>query len=110
MGVECLWSTETPGFFATLAALRDVQPQLTQPGVRIICLNMDVDVPRARRMIERLPADLTHVLAGPLRAVDQPPRLPVLRVLDRGGVVRRLWIGRPPDYPDLLEEVQRWTE
>ena len=108
--VECLWSTGGPGAFATLEALRDVQRQLAEDGVRVVCLNLDRDAHLARRVIDRLQPGMTHVLAGPLRTVEKPPRLPIVRVLDAAGVVRRLWIGWRPAYAEAVAEARRLAE
>jgi hypothetical protein len=105
--IECLWSMETPDALATLEGLCTLPVQPDGHAVRAICLNMDADVLRVRRLIARLPTGPTHVLAGPLRAVEQPPRLPVVRLLDSSGVIRRIWIGGRSSYAEVLEEAAR---
>ena len=107
--IECLWSMETPGFVATLAALHDLQEE-SGDTVRIVCLNMDSNIPSARRLLAELPSGLTHVLAGPLRAVEQPVRLPVVRVLDSQGTIRRLWVGWRASYDYALRETRRLAD
>ena len=108
--IECLWSFASPGFPATLAELRGLQEQLADRPVRVIYLNMDSDVHLARRVIECFPPGMTHVLAGPLRAVDDPPALPVVRILDDRGVVSRLWIGWQASYAEVLSEARRLSD
>lgn len=108
--VECLWSSQSPGFAATLAALDAALAQLAGRQVRGAALNLDANIQHARRLIEKLPAELTHVLGESLRAVDQPPELPLVRVLDRQGVVRRLWFGWRASYADVVAEALRWAK
>ncbi|MFH1746547.1 MAG: hypothetical protein ABIG44_05815 [Planctomycetota bacterium] len=100
--IECLWSCHERHFWATLAALRDLRPQLKGTPIRVICLNVDTDAYQATRVIAGLPAGQTHVLAGPLLTINNPARLPVLRVLDKQGVVRHLWTGWRPSYTPIL--------
>jgi hypothetical protein len=108
--IECLWSARTPGCLATLAAMRAIQEKIGERPVRVVCLNLDADVPLARRLIQLLPPDLTHVLAGPLEPVERPACLPVVRVLDKRGFIRRVWVGWRPEYPEALAEALRWCE
>ena len=103
--VECLWDSAAPHALATLELLRGVEQELSSHSVPVICLNLDNDIPLARRLIEHIPPGLTHVLAGPLRAVEPPPRLPIVRILDHEGIIRGMWIGWQPSYDALREEV-----
>ena len=107
--VECLWSMETPGFVATLAAMDDLRKQ-ADGAVRVVCLNMDSDVHSARRLLDELPSELTHVLAGPLRPVEAPTRLPVVRVLDSQGTICHVWVGWGVPYDLALEQARRLAD
>ncbi|MGD8450598.1 MAG: hypothetical protein PVJ57_02170 [Phycisphaerae bacterium] len=99
--IEFVWSTSDPNVFATLAAVDKLRSAVADPSIRIVCLNVDANVALVRRMQPCLPTGVEHVLAGPLRSVDNPPQLPVLRVLDGAGFIRQIWLGWQPDYADV---------
>ncbi len=108
--IECLWSVQSPWTFNVLDVLRGLQTRLAGRPVNLLCLNVDVNVQLAREVIGALSPGQTHVLAGSLLAVDRPPRLPVVRVLDRQGVIRRIWIGWQPSYTAAVDEALRLLE
>jgi hypothetical protein len=105
--VEFLWRTDTPHSFATLADLLAARHAQAGADVPVICLNLDQDSTLARRAITQLPPGLTHVLAGPMYAVEQPVELPILRILDRDGTIVRIWIGCQPSCTEALAEARR---
>jgi hypothetical protein len=105
--VEFLWRTDVPHSFDMLAALQSDRAELAGPEVPVICLNLDQDSTVGRQSIAVLPAGLTHLLAGPIEAVEQPVDLPILRVLDRDGRIVRVWVGWQPSCAEALAEARR---
>jgi len=106
MTVECLWSLATPDFAGTLRELRRVEAQLTDRPVTFVYLNLDTDAELARRAIRQMGMGGRHLLGGPLQSVERPPTLPLVRLLDKDGVVQNIWIGWQPTYDELSAAVQ----
>ena len=96
--IEAFWSTESVWSLRALESLRRLQTDLGRQPVRILSCNLDEDPDVGRAAVRQFSAGLAHVLAGPLRSVESLPQLPVVRVLDRKGVVRGVWIGWQPTY------------
>ncbi|MEW6253929.1 MAG: hypothetical protein AB1716_25060, partial [Planctomycetota bacterium] len=100
---ECFWSAETEWGLRALAPLRALRVDPWRPTTTILCYNLDERPDLARRAIERCGGRLRHVLGAPLRAAEQLPELPIVRVLDPTGQVRDIWIGWRPDYQPMLD-------
>ncbi len=103
--VEGFWSARTRCGFRFVELLRS-WPQV--PGgrtVSVLCYNTDHEWDFARRAATAVRAPC--LLAGNLAAAEALPETPVLRVLDASGVVRGIWIGLQPAYPEAVELVQR---
>lgn len=96
--IECFWSSEDLWGLRALEPMRHVKGDPGRPPPPVLCFNLDFDVQRARAAIERCGRGLRHILAGPLQDVEGLPELPVVRVVDRRGIVRGLWIGWDPAY------------
>jgi len=96
--LECFWSGEAPASIPVLHEMRLLEPQLPSARVRLIAYNMDRQLERAGALVKACGGGLTQVLGGPLLEADDLPELPIVRVLDRRGIVRGLWIGYQPDY------------
>ncbi len=96
--IECFWSGESVWGLRVLEPMRRLLAELPPQRVRLICYNMDREVERAREVIQRCGGGLTQILGGPLLEVETLPELPVVRVLDGGGIVRDVWIGWQPSY------------
>ena len=90
--------------------MRDLQRQLADSRIPILCLNLDTDASLAQRAIACLPPGPAQLLAGPLRVVEPPPRLPILRVLDRQGIIRGLWIGWQPSCAAVAEAARQLAQ
>ncbi|MCK4341893.1 MAG: hypothetical protein KAY37_09250, partial [Phycisphaerae bacterium] len=112
--IECFWSGESVWGLRVLEPMRRLQAALPRHRVRLICYNMDREVERARAVIERCGGPsptpgrrpshpLLHILGGPLREVETLPELPLVRVLDREGIVRGVWVGWHPTYSAARE-------
>lgn len=91
--LEFFWSGASLASLRMLPVLRELRGSIAPESLRIICLNIDDDLMRAGRAIEAFGDGLDHVLAGPPMRGEAPTDLPVIRVLDRDGVVRRVIIG-----------------
>lgn len=103
--VECFWSGESETSIRALEAMRTLRDRLDPPyAARIVCLIVDTDLPRALQACRSVGGDLPQVLAGALLLIDPLPELPVVRVIDKQGVVRGLWIGWQPEYGGVLEQ------
>jgi len=96
--IECFWTSATAAGLRTLESLRTLQAALPTSQVRVLCYNLDADPLRARRAIARCGDGLQHLLGSPLLELEPFPELPVVRVLDRQGIVRGIWIGWRPDW------------
>jgi len=105
--VELLWRTDDRRSIAELARLQAARDELGGSEIPVICLNLDQDTSVARRSIAQLPAGPTHILAGPIAAVEQPINLPILRVLDGDGKIVRMWIGWQPSWVEAFVEARR---
>lgn len=105
--VECLWSASAPWVFSTLRTLNLRTDELSRLNVRLVGLNLDPDAEVGREAIRQAGPGMVHLLAGPLRSIENPPRLPVVRVLDRTGTVRHVTIGWHPSYAEAIEEARR---
>ena len=105
--LELLWRTDEPRSLAELAQLQAARDELGDSEIPVICLNLDQDTSAARRSIAQLPAGPTHILAGPIAAVEQPVNLPILRVLDGDGKIVRVWIGWQPSCVEAFVEARR---
>jgi hypothetical protein len=98
VAIECFWSGASPLSNHALEQLRVLAPRLPSARVRIIAYNVDRHLEQALAIIRACGGGLTQILGGPLLEADPLPELPVVRVLDRRGLVRGLWIGYLPDY------------
>lgn len=107
VAIECFWSFDSVPGLRALESVRRLQAALGPNPPRVICYNMDNDVDFARRAIERGGRGLTHILAGPLQDAEALPEFPVVRVVDRQGIIRGIWIGWQPDYPAARELARR---
>jgi len=96
--IECFWSSDSVWALRVLWSLSRWQDQPGSPAVPLVCYNLDPDPAAARRAIEICRGRLTQILGGPLRTVEPLPELPVVRVLDRDGWVRGIWVGWDPAY------------
>lgn len=105
--IECFWSFESVSGLRVLESCRGLQVDRGPNAVRVICYNMDNDVELARRLIAEAGEGLTHILAGPLQDAETLPEFPVVRVVDRQGLIRGVWIGWQPDYPAARELARR---
>lgn len=116
--IELYWAGESVASLRALESIRRLQAALTHPEIRVLCFNLDAAPETARALIAQCggpgqatgrqpPQPLTHLLGGPLREVETFPELPVVRVLDRAGIVRDLWLGWHPDYAPARELAER---
>ncbi len=97
--LECFWSSDTPATVSAVDAVRDLRRQIAPPdAVRILCYNVDTDVVRSRRAIQAVGDDPVQYVAGPLAIGDRLPELPIVRVLDKDGVIRGVWMGWQRKY------------
>lgn len=106
--IEAFWSAESAMGLRALGPLRQLSQTLAAEkrlagGCALILVNVDQDANVAKAAIARSPEGLTHVLGGPAMApaIDD---LPALRLLDRGAIVRRVWVGWRPDYREVVEQ------
>jgi hypothetical protein len=91
--VECFWSAaSTPSLrmFSVLEGLRD--ERLPDPP-SIVFINLDSDVVAARRAAAACARDLLSVFSGPPMEGEMPATLPIVRILDASGRVRRVHVG-----------------
>lgn len=91
--VECFWSiASTPSLrmFAVLDRLRDERLP-DPPG--IVFVNLDSDVVAARRAAAACSHGMLTVFSGPPMDGELPATLPIVRVLDASGRVRRVHVG-----------------
>jgi hypothetical protein len=105
--VECLWSASAPWVFSTLRSLSDRVDELERLNVRVLGLNLDADAEVAREVMRQPGPGMLQLLAGPLKSIESPPRLPVVRVLDRTGTIRHVMIGWHPSYAEAIQEARR---
>jgi hypothetical protein len=91
--VECFWSVASEESVRMLPRLRALaRPEEAPP---VLALNVDADPTAARRAAQG-DDRVRHVLAEPLRRAEPLDELPVVRLLDAEGVVRRVWFGWQP--------------
>jgi hypothetical protein len=101
--IECFWSAESVWGLRALPSLRRLPRDPLASPPRVISYNMDFNVAVAKRAIERCGQGLTNVLGGPLQDAEALPEFPVVRVLDRNGVIRGLWFGWDENYAAASE-------
>jgi hypothetical protein len=121
--VECFWSVADEPSVRTLLALerrwRGPEPP---PAQTFLGLNMDADLAVARAVTAAgagralgaattggppAPASARRLPAEPLVASDPLPALPICRLLDAQGVVRRVWCGWPaPPFPSARDSAR----
>lgn len=63
------------------------------PPFRVISMNLDSDGRIAARAAAVVPQIEFHLLAEPLNLLAPAPELPLIRLVDREGVVRAVWFG-----------------
>jgi hypothetical protein len=99
--VECFWSADSVASLRSFGGLRELQEHFGE-RIRVVCVNIDADIERARRAASRCGPGLTHLLAGaPLDG--RPPReLPILRILRPDSTVARVLFGL---HPSLIATV-----
>ncbi|MBL8877785.1 MAG: hypothetical protein JNG88_01595 [Phycisphaerales bacterium] len=68
----------------------------SDPPFRVVSLNVDPMFLPSREFISASPAISHHLLAEPLARVDALPELPLIRLVDREGVVKAIWFGWHP--------------
>lgn len=100
--VECFWSSAAAAGPRILPSVRRLQDGVADEGMKIVCLNMDDDFVRSRQTANIAGKGLTHVLAASLAPVAELPELPVFRLIDRSGRIRRIVFGRPSDLAAAL--------
>lgn len=100
--IECFWSSASAAGPRILQPVRRLRDDVADEAIRIVCLNMDDDFVRSRQTANVAGKGLTHVLAASLGPVAELPELPVLRLIDRSGRIRRIVFGRRPDLAAAL--------
>lgn len=104
--IECFWSSQSPWSIRALGPFLRLQDGQTGRRVPVLCYNMNVHLTQALAAIAHAPAELTHIVAGPLQMAEHLPELPLVRVLDADGVTREFWVGWQADYPAARERAQ----
>lgn len=66
------------------------------PPFRIVSLNVDPTFMPERAFVRAFPTISHHLLAEPLARVDALPELPLIRLIDRDGMVKAVWFGWHP--------------
>lgn len=115
--IEFFWSVKSEGSLRSFEALRRAQaefsaqpindpgasqPAAMAPKVRIVCINLDNDVEAASQAARTVGAGLTHVLAGARAGEIPAAHLPVWRVVDPAGEIRRVDFGWRARATDLV--------
>jgi hypothetical protein len=101
--IECFWSGESVWGLRALDSFQRLGHGLPPELFTQIQYNTDVDLPRALEAIRIAGAVQPHVIGAPLLNADPLPKIPLVRVLDRDGVIRGIWIGWEPDYAAARE-------
>jgi hypothetical protein len=101
--IECFWSGESAWGPRALEPIRQLRKALPAELFTVLCYNMDQDLPRAQEVLARCGADLPQIVGGPLLEVEILPESPLVRVLDREGVIRGIWVGWQPEYAAARE-------
>ena len=101
--IECYWSAEDAGALRAMEPLHRIQTRLPEQLFRMVGYNVDRDLDRALRAIALGGAGVPQIIAGPLREIEAMPELPIVRVLDRNGIVRGMWFGWDPEYAEVVE-------
>lgn len=96
--IECFWDGESVWGLRALDSFRRLGRGLPPALFTQIAYNMDLDLPRATEVIQLAGGKQPHLVGAPLLEADPLPELPLVRVLDRDGVIRGVWIGWDPDY------------
>ena len=96
--IECFWSGESAWGLRALDSFQRLGRGLPPELFTQIHYNTDFDLPRAVEVIRLATRAQPHIVGAPLLDADPLPEVPLVRVLDRGGVIRGAWIGWDPDY------------
>jgi len=99
--LEFFWSTQSAWSTRMLPVVRRVQEELSTSPLNIVCINTDSDLSLAKETARSAGAGLRHVFSGPPIG-DADPELPVVRLLDEGRRVRKLWLGWRSDLADWV--------
>lgn len=103
--LECFWSAASPVSLRMLGPLERLRGEIPETDVRIVAINIDVDMEQAKRAATRCGPKLRHVLAGPPLRGQAPEDLPVLRLLDGSGRVVAVSFGWNGGLGDLVAPV-----
>lgn len=95
--VEVFWSygqRESARALLGIAGLpQEAALRWENPPFRVISMNLDPDGRIAARAADAAPQIEYHLLAEPLNLLVPAPELPLIRLIDRDGVVRAVWFG-----------------
>jgi hypothetical protein len=108
--IEVFWSAVDEWGPRTLEAIRALRPAPGRPAVPVLAYNADQNAVLARQAIALYGQGVTNLLAATLLDIEHVPELPIVRVLDRAGVVRGLWIGWQPDFSEVMRTAERLAE
>jgi hypothetical protein len=103
--VECFWSSTSPASLRMLAVLQRLRGEIGTDLPSIVCLNLDSDPVAFRRASAACAGDLVSVHAGPPMQGEMPATLPIVRVLDASGRVRRVHFGWRASLAELVRSV-----
>lgn len=108
--VECFWTTRDAGAYAAMKLLSSIADGDAgpEPDLVAFCLNRDTVCPR--RVAESLSPKIRHIAAAVLTDIEPIPTRPALRVIDAGGVTRRVWLGWPPTGEEIAEVVRECVQ
>lgn len=99
--LEFFWSAQSPWSVRMLPVVSRVEDELAASGLNIVCVNTDSDLSLAKETAGAAGAGLRHVFSGPPIG-DADPELPVVRLLDEGRRVRKLWFGWRSDLAEWV--------
>lgn len=99
--VEWFWRSDRPPGLDTPRTLLAMQAGLNARSIGLVSYCLDADAVATRRLLQVRAAGLTNVVAAPLRDAEGIDELPVVRLIDDVGIVRRVWIGVAPGLDEL---------
>ena len=105
VSVECFWSVSATPSLRMFAVLERLRTERLPTPPSIICLNVDSDLAAARRAADKCGRGLLTVFSGPPIDGELPASMPIVRILDESGRVRRVHVGWRASLSDSIRAV-----
>lgn len=104
--VEIFWSCASEASLRMFGVALALSKELPKTSASVVFLNIDSDLSAARRAVGACGQGNRVVFAGLPMEGQAPSDLPIIRILDDQGVIRRVLFGWRPSLADAVQAVR----